>query len=405
MATEVVMPTLGLTMTEGTIEQWYVKEGDEVSSGDVLATISSEKLSGDVEAPEAGTVIKILADEGDTLKCKAAMAYIGEAGEEVEVEDTEEAASETEAESSSSKKDSPKEVNKDKTDTKARQGAVKGDRIFITPVARKLAEEKGYNIEDIPGTGGNGRITRRDVERYQPEAKPSQAVTSQAGEGLPGMRKTIAKRMVQSLQTTAQLSLHRKADVTQLSKLRQEIKSKANDGAALGWTTLITRAAVKALEETPEMNSWYQDGHWEQHEAVHIGMATAVADGLVVPVIRDAQGLSLSKLGEKINEVTSQAKAGQLPADLYSGSTFSITNMGGRGIEYFTPVINPPEAGILGLGAIQKELAFDDNGEVVELSKFPLSLTFDHQLLDGDPAGAFLDLIVSYLENPYSLLL
>ncbi|MDK6421701.1 biotin/lipoyl-containing protein, partial [Aerococcus urinae] len=153
MATEVVMPTLGLTMTEGTIEQWYVKEGDEVSSGDVLATISSEKLSGDVEAPEAGTVIKILADEGDTLKCKAPMAYIGEAGEEVEVEDTEEAASETEAESSSSKKDSPKEVNKDKTDTKARQGAVKGDRIFITPVARKLAEEKGYNIEDIPGTG------------------------------------------------------------------------------------------------------------------------------------------------------------------------------------------------------------------------------------------------------------
>jgi pyruvate dehydrogenase E2 component (dihydrolipoamide acetyltransferase) len=410
MATEIVMPKLGLTMTEGTVEKWLVKEGDQVEPGDGIVEISSEKLTNEVETFEAGTVLKIVADEGDVIPTKGVLAYIGEEGEVIE--------SDTETEEEPEKEEVPSanaETESTRTSQPASQPKKDGERIFITPVARKMAEEQNIDIRDVNGTGGNGRITRLDILRYE----PSEAVTEAAqpasstadveyGAGLEGMRKTIAERMMRSVQTTAQVTNQRKVDITKLMEFRKELKEKVEqplDNGEISITTLLTKAVVLALQETPEMNAWYYDGEYVKIDEVHIGMATAIEDGLVVPVIKDAHQMPLSQLGPSIKKVTSEARQGTLDGSLYSGSTFSITNLGGYDIEYFTPIINTPEVGILGVGAIQNELAFDENKEVVEKLKLPLSLTYDHQIIDGAPAAEFLTKIADYLQDPYRLII
>ncbi len=399
MATEITMPKLGLTMTEGTVDNWAKKEGDAVSKGEVVCTISSEKLSYDIESPVDGTLIKILVAEGDDAECTAPIGYIGEPGEQVSGE-----ASPAEPTSA------PVEENKATSEEPKAQAAPErkaGERIFITPLARKLAAEKGFDIAQINGSGGNGRITRRDVQRHQPSVDTTiAAAPSTVGAGLKGMRKTIAERMMHSLHSTAQVTIQQKADITNLLAFKKELQSKSSvplkDGQ-LSITTLLSKAVILALKETPDMNAWYQDGSYEKQEAVHLGMAVAVADGLVVPVVEDADRMTLTELGKTLNSRINEARDGSLAGKHYSGSTFTISNLGKSGAEYFTPIINTPEIGILGVGSMQSQLAFDENREVVELKKLPLSLTFDHQILDGSPAAEFLGRIIFYLENPYSL--
>ena len=410
MATEVVMPKLGLTMTEGTVVNWFVNEGDKIEQGDPIAEIGSEKLTGEVEAPESGTVIKILAQVGDVVPSKEPMAYIGEPGEKID------SATETDDRSvneTSSKTDVETSFSSDETKTEQPTPTLDGERIFITPVARKMAEERGIDIRDVNGTGGNGRITRIDIQRYTPTEKPVASLTAASvpdveyGAGLTGMRKTIAERMIRSVQTTAQVTNQRKVDVTELMKFRKEIKERINEplnNGELSVNTLLTKAVVLALRDIPEMNAWYHNGEYIQIDEVHIGMATAIDDGLVVPVIKDAHLMSLLQLGPAIKKVATEARQGTLDGSLYTGSTFTITNLGGYEIEYFTPIINTPEVGILGVGAIQKELELN-NGEVAEKLKLPLSLTYDHQIIDGAPAAEFMSKIAKYLQNPYRLLL
>lgn len=407
MATEIVMPKLGLTMTEGTVEKWLVNEGDQVEQGDPIVEISSEKLTSEVESPEAGTIIKIIAQEGDVIPSREVMAYVGIAGETVDAaggKPVEKTADTTEA----------VDVSKVVTETSGQPKRLDGERIFITPIARKMAEERGIDIRDVNGTGGNGRITRLDIERYEPSEKPVAAKTLQRvaeveyGAGLKGMRKTIAERMMRSVQTTAQVTNHRKVDVTELMNFRKEIKEKVNqplDNGELSVNTLLMKAVILSLIDIPEMNAWYFNGEHVQVGEIHIGIATAIDEGLVVPVIKDANQMSLSQLGPAIRKVTSEARQGTLDGSLYSGSTFSISNLGGYEIEYFTPVINTPEVGILGVGAIQKTIELDDNGDVVQKLKLPLSLTYDHQIIDGAPAAEFLSKIASYLQDPYRLLI
>ncbi|EJN94113.1 dihydrolipoamide acetyltransferase family protein [Streptococcus ratti] len=411
MATEIVMPKLGLTMSEGLINQWLVKEGDSVAAGDPVLEISSEKLTSEVEAPTAGVILKIVKGEGETVPCKQVIAWVGQEGETVpDAESTEPKPDLTAEESSSS-------PNQTETAEAAPAAAVKhgGGRIFITPLARKIAEERGLDISYIKGTGGNGRITRRDVEAFNPASVPApqpaaiQAaapVSAAYGVGLTGMRKVIAERMMNSLQTSAQLTIHRKADVTSLLAFRKDIQSKVKEpleNGEIGITTLLTKAVTKALQDHPEVNAWYANGQYQVQSEIHIGIATALSDGLVVPVIPNADKRTLSDLGRTIKEQAAQARKGTLDASLYSGSTFSITSLGGQGVEYFTPILNTPEVAILGVGTIQKALALDEEGQVVEKQYLPLSLSIDHQVLDGAPASEFLAAIVSYLEDAYSL--
>ncbi|MCF1684953.1 2-oxo acid dehydrogenase subunit E2 [Tetragenococcus halophilus] len=401
MATEIIMPTLGLTMTEGTVDTWFKDEGEQVEKGEVVCTISSEKLSQDVEAPEEGTLIKILVPTGEVAPCKDAIGLIGEPNEEV--------ASETEKEDM--EEENLKEESSPKKDesVKPKEEKAQGNRIFITPLARKVAKEQGIDYSQINGTGGNGRITRRDVEMFQPEEKSIIAKSeSSAGVGLTGMRKTIAQRMTSSLQNTAQVTVQQKADVSQLMAFRKEIKENAGmplmDGQ-MSITTLLSKATILALQETPKMNSLYHDGKLEEFTEVHLGIAVALDEGLIVPVVQNADKMTLTDLGKTLNDRIEKTREGTLENENYSGSTFTITNLGKGGAEFFTPILNPPETGILGVGSMLEELALDQNGKVNRKRKLPLSLTFDHQVIDGAPAASFLGQIINYLENPYALIL
>ncbi|KRN27249.1 dihydrolipoamide acetyltransferase family protein [Liquorilactobacillus mali] len=409
MATEIIMPKLGLTMTEGTVYEWVKNEGDEVKKGDIVAAINSEKLTANVDAPVDGILIKILVHEGEDAKCKDPIGYIGAAGEkvgeggaveQVPVESKEEVDNAEQFEEAQAKQS-----------ILAKQGNSDKERVFVTPLARKIAAEKGLDYHQIIGTGGNGRVTRRDVENYVPTARPvetSSVASAKAGAGLTGMRQVIAQRMMSSLRNTAQVTLQLKADITKLMSFRKELKQKVNqplvDGQ-LSLTTLVTKAAILALKDTPEMNAWYHDGLYEKVTDVNIGMAVAVDNGLVVPVVKSADSMTLTELGRSLNSVITDAREGTLESSAYSGGTFTISNLGKSGVEYFTPVINQPEIGILGVGTLLKELALNDDGKAIQLLKLPLSLTFDHQIIDGAPAADFLAEIVSYLEDPYMLVL
>ncbi|WP_282920028.1 dihydrolipoamide acetyltransferase family protein [Ignavigranum ruoffiae] len=412
MASNIVMPTLGLTMTEGTIEYLAVAVGDKVAKGDIVAEISSEKLTGPVEANADGLVLKILVSEGDVVRIKEPLMVIGQEGETVAEEEIESPADEEAEQPQEDRSTEPVEAE----ETKKQQAENKQERIFATPLARKMAKEKGIDLAKVNGTGGNGRITRLDIDRYVPmedEIRETQSSTSKVadlpewGQGLQGMRKTIAQRMMRSVQTTAQVTNQRKADVTKLMEFRQDIKAKVSsplNHGEISINTLVTKAVILSLQEHPALNAWYHNGKHTIMDEIHIGMATDLEEGLVVPVIRNADRMPLSKLGPAIAEVASQARNGELPGDLYSGSTFTITNLGGTNIEYFTPIINLPEVAILGVGAIQDELVLD-HGEVKIAKKLPLSLTYDHQIIDGAPAARFLETLVGYLQDPYRLII
>lgn len=416
MAENIVMPKLGMTMKEGTVEEWHKSVGDTVEAGEAVATISSEKLTQDVESPGDGELLEIKVDEGGSVEVKGIMGVIGEAGESVGEEESSGAEKEEPAEEQGAESEVPK-----KDDKKAAASSAEGERIFISPLARRLAGEHDLPIEQIEGTGGNSRITRLDINRVLEQGMDKEAAAKEEpaaqtaapqaaadiGEGLNPMRKTIARNMRASLDNTAQLTLHRKADINQLLDFQEKLRTEAEQSGVdvkLSLTVLIAKATVLALQDYKKMNSKYENGTLTEYDEVHLGIATALDEGLVVPVVKNAEQKSIGTLAEAIKSLSSQARHGEAGQDLLSGSTFSISNMGGSGVEYFTPILNTGESGILGVGAFQKELALVDD-EVTEITKVPFSLTFDHQVLDGAAAGEFLSILTKYIENPYLLVL
>ena len=412
MSEAVVMPKLGMTMTEGTIVEWYKEVGDSVNKGEPILMISSEKLNQDVEAPITGVLLTKIGEVEDELEVGATIAVIGDEGEKIVTNDVQPVQSESPATSESLEASGHAAVL-----ANTEEKTSKGDRTFITPLAKKMAKNKNLDITLIKGTGGNGRITKRDIQRAlasrvddptpaPPEHTPTIAET--VGEGLPPMRKAIARNMRKSLGQTAQLTLHRKANADHLINfqkvLRKEIESSELD-IKLTLTVLIARATVLALQELKKMNSLYHDGRLTEFDEVHLGIATSLKDGLLVPVIKDAHQKTIGNLAKEIKELTEKAKNGEAGGDLLSGSTFTITNLGASGIEYFTPILNTPETGILGVGAFQDELTLTENGTVKSVKKIPFSITFDHQILDGATAAEFLNILIKYIESPYLLVL
>lgn len=411
MAENIVMPKLGMTMTEGTVEEWLKEEGDQVEKGDGIFTISSEKLTQEVEATSSGTLLKQVIAAGDTATVGSTIAIIGEEGEDVkEKVSMEDAPEEMSEQKENDSVPSPKIVEDHQE--------VSGERIFITPLARKMAKEKELDINRIKGTGGNNRITKQDIIRveqygYDIEISMKEDVTervvpSNIGAGLPSMRKAIAQNMMKSLHSTAQLTLHRKARANELIAFQQELRELLQGEAEdlkLTITTFITKAVVLALKDFPKINATYQNGELLEHEDVHVGIATSLSDGLLVPVIENAQYKSIGELDKAIRDVSWKARQGELTSNLLSGSTFTITNMGATGIEYFTPILNVNEVGILGVGAFQESLILSQEGQVEKQQSIPFSLTFDHQVLDGADAAEFLTLIVRYIEKPSLLLI
>ncbi|MFJ1133212.1 dihydrolipoamide acetyltransferase family protein, partial [Bacillus thuringiensis] len=397
MAVEVVMPKLGMAMKEGIITNWNIKAGDNVAKGELIASINSEKIETEIEAPADGTVLDIAVSEDEGVPPGTVICYIGKPNEKVEMQESthvvEEKTFNIEVQNVQNQEPNGKEVAK--------------QRIKISPVAKKIAKSENLDIKVLVGTGPGGRITKADVLKALEVRGIVPEISEQEESNVipvTGMRKAIANRMHASLQNSAQLTLTMKVDVTDLVALHKEIAKvvqKRYDNK-LTITDFVSRAAVLALGEHKEMNSAYIDDAIHQFEHVHLGMAVALEKGLIVPAIRFANNLSLVELSKEIKNVAQKARAGSLSSDDMHGTTFTISNLGSFGIEYFTPVLNTPETGILGIGAIEHVPVYKGK-KLKKGSMLPLSLTFDHRVLDGAPAAAFLRTIKHYLEEPITI--
>ncbi|KRU15482.1 MULTISPECIES: dihydrolipoamide acetyltransferase family protein [Bacillus] len=376
MAVEVVMPKLGMSMKEGTVSVWNKEVGETVNKGESIASINSEKIEMEIESPAEGTILDIKVPEGEGVPPGTVICYIGEGNEQVE-----------------EKKDRDIQSNPKK------------ERKKISPVARKMANSANLNIDTLVGTGPGGRITKEDVLRALPERKEKKQ-NETVQQPINMMRKTIASRMMESLQTSAQLTITMKADVTKLKNLQQQLNETAiaRYETKLTITDFVAKAAILSLLEYPVMNSQYHNGVVETFENVHLGIAAALDNGLAVPVIRHAERLTLIELAKSIKLYGKKAREGKLLHDEIKGSTFTITNLGAYGVEHFTPILNPPEAGILGVGAMYDTPVYRED-ELCKGTILPLSLTFDHRVLDGAPASAFLSTVKAHLEEPISILL
>lgn len=412
MATEIIMPKMGMGMEEGTVVEWLKHRGDSVKKGESVVSISSDKIEKDLEAPEDGVLIDIEADVDAVVPIGQALGYIGVEGESV----GHESAGSPEASIMTKETVSNVVVSPSQPDLSEKDQP----RLRVSPAARKLAKTGNVDLNKVTGTGPAGRITKIDVAAVIEEMKRQPAAISQPSvqrignapliggttKKVTGMRKVIAQHMFESLQKTAQLTLQTTADVTDLIDFQKKAREAyvINDEVRLTITDFIAKAVVNALLDHKEMNAVYQDDSITTFNDVHLGVAVALSEGLVVPVIRDAGKKTLSAISREIRRASQAARKGSLDTLQLSGSTFSITSLGTYGIGFFTPVLNPPEIGILGVGTISDRPVYTGD-ELQRRSLLPLSLTFDHRAIDGAPAAAFLAAVKANLEAPLKLVL
>ncbi|MEY8190269.1 dihydrolipoamide acetyltransferase family protein [Peribacillus simplex] len=406
MAVEVVMPKLGMAMKEGTVSLWSKAVGDSVEKGEAIASINSEKIEMDIESPAEGTILNIAVQEGQGVPPGTVICHIGNPNEEIVIDDH--VAEQTQ--SIIAEQEKPK--------TKETPILPMGDRLMITPVARKMAQAANLDIEKIQGTGPGGRITKEDVQKVIEKrdsmsvkteeriVSPQSTVESRQQIPVTGMRNIIAKRMKESLQSSAQLTLTMKVDVTDLVILQKQATEtlQKQESTKLTITDFVAKAVVLSLKEHPKMNSAYIEDNIILYEQIHLGIAVALEKGLVVPVIRNAENCTLRQLSKKGKELARCARDGQLPIEDMQGSTFTISNLGAYGVEHFTPILNTPETGILGIGSAYETPRYIGE-ELAKRTILPLSLTFDHRVLDGAPAAAFLQTLKRYLEEPITVIL
>ena len=413
MAYEILMPQLGLTMEEGTVSQWIKHEGDAVKAGDVVAEITTDKLTHELQSEHDGVLLKIVAQEGEDVPVKGVLAYIGEAGESI----TAAPAAAPAAEESVPATASPA----------AAAPTADGRRIRISPLARKTAAKLGVtDFAAIVGSGTSGRITQKDIlaaaeaMKTAPAPAPLSVAAASASEPaapkaglelmegdtvvkLSGMRKVVAERMLHSHTEIPPVTQNTKVDVTELMKFRNLLL--AETGRKYSVNDLILKATAKMLRQHPEILVSYDNGQMIQRAHVNIGMAVALEAGLIVPVIRDADRLGLDALADSAKDLASRAKGNKLLPDEYKGSTFSVSNLGMFGIETFTPIVNQPDAAILGVCAVQDELTLAEDGSVSKRQVMRLSFTYDHRLIDGATAAKFVMDLRDLLQSPMCIVL
>lgn len=413
MATEVTMPKLGLTMVEGKIVEWRKKEGEAVEKGEVLFVIETEKVTYEVEAPASGTVGSIVVPEGGTVPVGAVVAYILQPGETL---------AEIPAKAKAAKAPVAAVVPEavlamSQPREEAAITGVSTERAKISPVARKLAEEHGIDISRVIGTGPEGRVVKEDILKAIEEAKSKPPVAKPAvGEALPArarllplssMRRTIARRMSQSFQTAPHFWIQVKVDATKLKEAREQLlpSIEKETGQRLTYTDLIIKIVARVLEDYPIVNSRWTDNGIELLEDINIGVATSVPDGLIVPVLRQANKKPLAEITRVRADIVSRGREGKLGIDEITGGTFTVTNLGmaSGGLIGGTPVLNPPEAAILLLVPIAEEPVVVD-GQVVPRLCLNLTLGIDHRVLDGFIATQFLSRVKELIEQPLLLL-
>lgn len=356
--TKVVMPRLSLTMKEGTVGRWYKKEGDHVSKGEPMLEIFSEKVTYDLEAPTTGIIKKILVEEGVSTPVDGVLALI--AAPEEKLPEIEPAA------------------------------APQKKRVLASPAAKRLAKEYNVDISLVKGSGPEGKIKEADVNKIIEE---TQGILPKVKETFPlsGYRKIIAERLSISFKTAPHCTNMMSVDVSKASMLHKENQ--------VSYTAILVKATAKALTDYLIINSTLERDMIKIFEDVNIGVAIATKSGLVVPVIRNADAKSLKEINAAIKEFNEKAKMNKLSREELSGGTFTLSNLGMYGVEFFTPIINPPEAAILGVGRIV-EVPVVVKGTIEIRSIIMLSLSYDHRIVDGVPAAQFLQRVKDYVENP-----
>jgi pyruvate dehydrogenase E2 component (dihydrolipoamide acetyltransferase) len=413
--TVVTMPRLSDTMEEGTVATWMKKVGDIVEEGDILAEIETDKATMEFESFQSGTLLHIGLNEGDSAKVDALLAIIGPKGTDVS-----NIAKNFKIESASVKEeDAPKsiEVNKEMviaepSDEKSHnqtQTVSSNGRIFVSPLAKKMAEEKGVNLSQVQGSGENGRIVKRDIENFTPSATASASVGKFVPTGQEDfdekansqMRKVIAKRLAESKFTAPHYYLNVEFDMENAIAFRQQFNSIPD--TKISYNDMIVKACALALKLHPQVNSqWFAD-KMRLNNHVHIGVAVAVEDGLVVPVLRFANEQTLPQIGAAVKDYAGRARIKKLTPQEMEGSTFTVSNLGMFGIESFTSIINQPNSAILSVGAILEKPVVK-NGQVVAGNTMKLSLACDHRTVDGATGALFLQTLKGYIENPVTML-
>ncbi len=434
MAEVIKMPKLSDTMEEGVIAEWHKNEGDKVQEGEVLAEIETDKATMEFESFFDGVLLYKGLDKGESAPVDQLLAIIGEEGEDVQAlieeekkkaeegkaEQKEEKEAETATEESSEQKASGPEKGTHEAPSKEKvapgpptstqtPAAAKTDspsitsdgRVKASPLARRMASEKGIPLEAVKGTGYEGRIIKRDIENFKGAPKAAQpylGVENTRKEAASQMRKTIAKRLSESKFTAPHFYLTMEIAMERAIAARSSI-NKAIEPAKVSFNDLIIKAASVALRKHPDVNVSFDGEHMLYHDHVHMGVAVAVKEGLLVPVVRFADGKPLTQLSTEVSELAERARQRDLQPEEWEGSTFTISNLGMYGIEHFTAIINPPNACILAVSGIQDKPVVR-NGAVVPGKTMNVTLSCDHRAVDGATGSAFLQTLKSYLEEP-----
>jgi len=407
MAYPVIMPKTGMAMEEGTILRWLKKEGEPVAKGEILLEIETDKTSMEVEAEADGRLLRILRQAGEVVPVTQTIAWIGQPGEPLSEGGGVTAAAAPAGPAAVAVEAAPKAA----PTTPGFTTAVPG-KVPATPAARRRAGELGVPLAGVAGSGAFGAVRLRDLEAAgtrtaapatgAPPTAPGTTAAAPGGRPLAGLRKAIADKMVRSWQVPSPTLLTR-VDVTELAETRRALN--AGGDLKITFTDLVIKAAAAALREHPLLNSSIEGEQIVLHDAINVGMAVALEDGLVVPVLHQADTLNLRQIAERTRELAALARERRLTREQSTGGTFTVSNLGMYGITSFTPLINVPESAILGVGAVAEVLRFDDHRQVVARQVLELSLTHDHRHIDGAPAALFLQAVRRLLENPLALLM
>ena len=440
MAEVILMPKLSDTMTEGVVAEWHKKVGDEVSSGELLAEIETDKATMEFESFYDGILLHIGVEKGANAPVNDVLAIIGEKGEDIEAilaeaskgkekpkkveKEDKDKGKDKKKEQETEEKTSDKPQNKDKEESveatpkkdapdKKVAAPMSGSdgRIFASPLAKKLAEEKDIDLNTVKGSGDNGRIVKRDIENYvpyeRPEGTPPQAHAAPVGKesyndtDITQMRKTIAKRLSESKFTAPHFYLTLDIDMDNAIAIRKKIN--AQDGVKISFNDMVIKSVAMALRKHPAVNSAWMGDFIRRNNHVHIGVAVAVEEGLLVPVVRFADTKGLSQIGSEVKEFAQKAKDKKLQPEDWEGNTFTISNLGMFGIEEFTAIINSPDSCILAVGGI-KEVPVVKDGAIVPGNVMKVTLSCDHRVVDGVTGSEFLNTFKSYMENPVMML-
>ena len=437
---EVQMPKLSDTMTEGTLVSWKKKKGDKVSAGEVIAEIETDKATMEWESPEDGTLTEIYVEEGGKVNVGDKIAFIGGEGEEApkkeekkepvkkeeksEVTTEKKPQAETEKPAPAEKKEketAPPQEKKKPVEASASPARTEEARVKASPVARRVAAELGVDLASVKGTGPEGRVTETDVRaaaksvaavadrggaKPQPKPVPSIKAGESARIQLSGMRKIIAQRLVESLGPIPHFYLTIEINAAPLMAAREELKS-AGEGADTSKITVndfVLKAAVQAAVKVPRANASFDGDAVVQYADVDLGIAVAIEDGLLTPVIRAAQNKSLREISEQVKDLASRARNKRMKPEEFQGGTFTVSNLGGMGIDSFSAVINPPQGFILAIGKVTKVPVIDESDKIVVGHRMSITMSCDHRVIDGALGAEYLKELRHLLENPALLL-